>query len=432
MSNVDAAATDIGKKLWDEFIRSYCYPDCGEAVSQYIEDEVQRFTEGENKSDDDIAVILDGSIFRYIAEGEDRSIFTAYCPDCFSKENIMKRVYLRAYAVTLLSEEQSDRFAFLQRIFYDLINTLEKKKGFHTAHQQDTSSRENCYKALKERLNCYGIEASDERKAEYIIALLDRDNALMEETALFPVLEQLGDAIYGFAVAEMLFYDPKTEDIKKRFEARTRAESQIEVSVNCGFDKLYLNVGLPRKYEQDDLHLLFAKADGSGLFDSRHGIKRYLADSLEMVIGAVCRDKGIETALTFTKKLITETYPAEFEGEVRYEDGPEHYPDLEADYWSKILPSPDMESVGFEHRYALKTALNKAILSTVIGTNEISARRYISSCFGDHTIYGIDGYSGADWIMYDYLHNGLSFVLNKYGDKVKTQYANYKKQYHKN
>lgn len=434
MSKGETAAIDIGKRLWEEFIYSYCYPDCGEDVARYIETEVQRFAEGETKSQDDIAVILDGAIFRFIAESEDRSIFTAYCPDCFTRENIMNRVYLRAYAVTLLSDEQNDRFAFLQRIFYDLINTLEKKRGFHTAHQMDTTARENSFKALKGKLNSYGIEVSDERKSEYIIALLDRDNALLEEAALFPVLEQSGDAIYGLAVAEMLFYDPKTENMRKRFEDRTRAESQIEVSVNCGFDRLYLNVGLPRKYEYDDpyYHYLCVKADGSDLSDSRHGVERYLADSLEMVIGAVCRDKGIEVALAFTKKLITETYPEEFTGEVRYADGPEHFPDLEADYWSKILPSPDMESVGFEHRYALKTALNKAVLSTIIGTDELSGRRYVSYSIGDNAIYGNDGYSGTDWVMYDYLHNGLSFVLNKYGDKVKAQYENYKKQYPKN
>ena len=424
MSKAEPAFFEIGERVWKRFIRNYNYPNDYEAVEKYLNVEINRFIAKETQEHNDIAVILDAAPFRYSADNEDRRLFTAYHPDCFSFESIWKRVYLKAYAVTLLSDDEQMQFSYLQRIFVDLIKAIERRIGICTVHQLDMSSRKKNFEALKQLLGTYDVNVTEEHKSDYIISLLDRDTALIEEAEAFPVLEQIGDAIYGLAVAELLFYDPDTENMAEKFEHFTRAEAQVLISKKQGFDKLYLQIGLPAKYvEFDTLFYDMETFDEEKLQELNQ--EKYLADSLEMIIGSVYRDLGVVQAMDFAKQLLLKTFPKQLRKEVRPTEENKHNKDIDMDYWSRILPSPCSVMTG-ELR-TLWNALDKVILIASLGTDDKDKRRYITNSFGNTAIYGESHNYGVAWAFHDYLNNGLLSVLEKYGDTIRDNYKNNKK-----
>ena len=64
----------------------------------------------------------------------------------------------------------------------------------------------------------------------------------------------MGDAIYGLAVAEMIFYNPKVQDITKIYSEYITANKQVQISEKIALDKLYMSsYSLPRKYDRDVL-----------------------------------------------------------------------------------------------------------------------------------------------------------------------------------
>ena len=424
MSKAEPAFFEIGERVWNSFIRNYNYPNDYEAVEKYLNVEINRFIAKETQEHNDIAVILDAAPFRYSADNEDRRLFAAYHPDCFSFKNIWKRVYLKAYAITLLSDDEQMQISYLQRIFVDLIKVIERRIGICTVHQLDTSTREKHFEELKQILGTYNINAADEHKNDYVISLLDRDTALIEEAESFPILEQIGDAIYGLAVAELLFYDPDTEGMAEKFEHFTRAETQVLISKKQGFDKLYLQIGLPAKYvEFDSLFYDYETFDEEKL--QALNKEKYLADSLEMIIGSVYRDLGIVQAIDFAKQLLLKTFPKQLRKEVRPTEENKHNKDIDMDYWSRILPSPC--SVMTNELRTLWNALDKVILIASLGTDDKDKRRYITHSFGNTAIYGEDHNYGVTWAFHDYLNNGLMSVLEKYGETIRDNYKNNKK-----
>lgn len=432
MSKVDPSFIEIGKKVWERFISLYNYPKDYEQVNRYISEEIKHFVKDGAQQFNDVAIILDSAPFRYSARSEDRRVFSAYHPDCFSFDNIWNRVYLKAYAVTLLSDDENKQFSYLQRIFVDLIKTIEERTQICTAHQMDTSTRDKHYLKLKKMLSVYGIDASDENKSNYIIALLDRDTALLEEAEVFPMLEQVGDAIYGLAVAELLFfnpdslfypedkYDPYGKNIEERFEKFKRAEAQVLIAKKHKIDELYLQIGLPSKsVEYDSIFFNFESLDEEKIRVLNR--EKYLADSLEMIIGAVFVDKGVDCALRFTKQLLRETYPEHFSREVHIEERTEHDENIDWEYWVRILSGPYSE-LSVAHR-VMWNALDKAVLATCIGTDDKDKRRFITYSFGNKAVYGEKDEVGVSWPLFYYLRYGLNFVLQKYGDIIRKKYS---------
>ncbi len=419
MSIVSDEKLSCGKAVFTDWICKYNYPCDEKKVLAYIENEVEHFVSGESRKNNDIAVILDGPIFRYEAENTDRRAFTAYFPNCFSKDNIFNRAYMTAYAVTLLTNDEKTRFNYLNRIYDDLLNSIEEKIGICTAQKTDFISRDEQYSLLKKKMEEFDIEISDAYKQEYIIALLDRETALLKEAERFPELEQLGDAVYGFAVAEYLFYQPISNlDYAKSIEKYTCASAQIELSKHFGFDKFYLHTGISAKYE--DFGSLYFSSDPYILSQEEKQTKnseKYLADSLEMLIGVLAIDKGIHPALDFTKHLLKEHFKNDF-GHREIRDTPENRRTVtDTDYWDKILPSLS-ESVSGDNLY-LSFAFNKLILALSLGTSDKSKRNYIT-----YSYIGLSHKTKA-WAFFDYLHKGLDYVLSEYKDGILEDYNTY-------
>ena len=196
------------------------------------------------------------------------------------------------------------------------------------------------------------------------------------------------------------------------------------ISKKQGFDKLYLQIGLPAKYvEFDTLYYNIETLDEEKLQELNH--EKYLADSLEMIIGSVYRDLGIEQATGFAKQLLLKTFPKQLHEEVRPTEENRHNKDIDMDYWSRILPSPCSVMAGELH--TLWNALDKVILIASLGTDDKDKRRYITNSFGNTAIYGESHNYGVAWAFHDYLNNGLLSVLEKYGETIRDNYKNNKK-----
>ena len=421
MSKADPTHLEVGKSLWKRFIEKYNYPNDYTAVNHYIENEIKRYASCKMHSDDDIAVILDFAPFRYSADNEDKRLFSAYHHDCFSHESIWNRVYLKSYAISLLSNDENMQFSFMQRIFIDLVKAIEQRLNICTVHQLDTSTREKKYLQLKALLSSYGIEANDELKKNYIIALLDRDTALIEEASAFPMLEQAGDAVYGLAVAELMFFngdDPYGDNMAEQFEKYTRAEAQVFIAKHLKIDELYLRIGLPAKYTEYDT-LSFNKESYNDVNLQLLNREKYIADCLEMIIGAVFIDKGINEALRFTKRLLKEAFPDVFNGEVHIEDKG-HNENIDWEYWQRILPG--LYSAMCDAHCVMWRALNKALLVASLGTDDKNKRIFITNSVGNTAIYDDSASYAISLPFYFYLHNGLDFVLQKYGDIIRNNY----------
>ena len=421
LTPADQACLETGKHIWEKFI-AYQYGASASEVREYLKRELEHPSGSDEEKHRSVPVILDMAPFRFLADSWSRRVFQAYCPDAFTPDRILDRVYLKTYAVTLLAEDETTRFSYLQRIFVDLIKTIEQQTGIGTVYQTDSEARTRCYAILKSKLEEMGITVGEEYRDDYLISLLDRDTALIREAERFPVLEQLGDAVYGLAVAELLFYNPATGNMAELFETYTRAQAQVRISVRHGFDRLYLHSGLPAKYTEYDS--LFTNQEAFVLNEEHLqslNREKYLADSLEMLIGTICLDAGVVTALSFTKDLIHRTFPEEFPPEVRPTEENRRNRNIDTAYWSKILPAPC--STLTQELAAVHRALNKLVLALVLGTEDQDARKFITynadliPVCGDTPYYGV-----TTWFLYDYLSCGLPFVLDRYSHTVRDFY----------
>lgn len=375
--------------------------------------------------------IFDYPTFGYHNKVLDRDAVSVYCPEYFSAQNIWNRFYLKAFYMLKLVKDKTMCFANLFEVYYDLFQFVEKKTGIKTSYQRNTEERDEAYNQLKSVLKQRDIEVSDNYKSDYIISLLDRKVAIREESERFPILEQLGDAIYGLAVAEMLFYSGdgiETDNMAETFERYTCAKAQIKAAEKIGIDQLYLSsYSLQRKYERD---ILINPDNESYVIQQEReqfeNDKKYIADSLEMIIGTICKDCGYRIAIEFTKKLLRETYPATipFMRELHWED--KLNVNIDRDYWTRILPAPYSH---FDNaHYVLWQAFDKFFKAYVLETEDIGVRRYITNSFGDNKLYDdISAFHEVDQVFYEYLHKGLESTVEKFSNNVKEKYKELKK-----
>ena len=429
-----------GKKVFKELFNAV-YPNDGERVLEFLNGQVdgreETFWVHERYSVKELLSIYSTGCWLNNTESK---VLAVYCPDYFNADNIWNRIYIIAQAAAMLESNRQRCFANLFEIYYDLFKTVEKKFGIKTSYQKNTTERDNAYEELKKLLGKIDVKISDKWKNDYIVSLLDRKVAVMEEIERFPVLEQLGDAIYGLAVTEMMFYQPteiEDESIFKHFDKYVCAEAQVKLARKLGIDKLYLSShSLSYKYTREtfvdpDEESFVLRQEMEG-----YGCKfKYIADSLEMVIGTICKDLGYQKAIDFTKRILEETYPDVFKKEIRWENREEADHELEIDweYWNRIKPAPFHEYETYSSKvYHIKMwdALDKFMLAYCLGTECVQERKFITNRYS-HTDYGNELYGknslgnhNINYAMYDYLHNGLAYVVDKYSAIIKENYKN--------
>lgn len=435
-----------GKQLIEEFLHKI-YPNDFECIWDVLQSEIKKpcsaFSCREQKvcgiDSNELAVsdkgfdkwnmqhIFDYPTFGYHRQIVDRDAVAVYCHEYFSEEHIWNRLYLKAYYMLKLVKDKTMCFANLFEVYYDLFQFIEKQTGIQTSYQRNTIGRDEAYDQLKSILKQRGVNISDEYKSDYIISLLDRKVAIREESERFPILEQLGDAIYGLALAEMLFYNPNEENIEATYKDFIRSESQVNVAIKVGIDKLYLSsYSLPRKYESD--LLIDADRESYTYEQEREQFeneRKYIADSLEMIIGTICMNCGYQTAIDFAKQILRETCPNKFSKELHWEYNQDS--NIERDYWTRILPAP-YSHFATEH-HVLWQAFDKFFKAYVLGTEDRKTRQYITNSFGDNKLYDdVDSiHFEINKVFYEYLHKGLKSAINEFSNITKEKYEKLKK-----
>ncbi len=442
-----------GKQLVEEFLHEI-YPDEYDRILKILTDEVispSAAFSAKNKTLRDVKVqdnllggnnhiiltvseedewniqhIFDFPTFGYHRNIVDREAVAVYCPEYFSPQNIWNRFYLKAYYMLKLVKDKKACFANMFEVYYDLFQFIEKKTGIKTSYQRNTEGRNEAYNKLKSILKQYGVNICDKYKSDYIISLLDRKVAIREESERFPVLEQLGDAVYGIALAEMIFYDPDIEHAGAVHHDFSSADIQIDIANKIGISKLYLSsYSLPRKYESDILinpdNEIYVIEQEREQFENN---QKYIADSLEMIIGTICRDCGYQTAIDFTKQILRKTYPNKLLNGLRWEDN--QNANIDRDYWTRILPAPYSH---FEPPHKmLWDAFDKFFKAYVLGTEDRGIRQFITNSFGDNELYDVIGTSyEVNKVFYEYLHKGLESAVEKFSNSVKENYKKLKR-----
>lgn len=173
-----------------------------------------------------------------------------------------------------------------------------------------------------------------------------------------------------------------------------KVESQIEIAKKIELDKLYIT-----NYSIDET---------SELIDSQMS---HLADSLEMIIGAISIEFGVDTALSFTHKLLE--YKLDKISEYEFEDN--------KDYHTKCYPSCNEIDIHFDCYGKLDKALAKFVLSYCYGNQNIENRNKIRDYHSLRNIIFKDGeveYVLNHILIKEYLHNGIQSIFNKYKDKI--------------
>lgn len=419
-----------GKEISDRFF-SALYGAEADKVKEFLRKQLESGAHVKVAARDDVIVMGDLTVTDMFEDctfggGWDRNSKEAvkiYCPGYFLADNVLKRFYLKAYALKKALKTDSKCFTALFEHFYNIFRYVECQTGLQNAHQLDAEGRNGAYEKLCAILGKYAVKPSDKCKRLYVAALLDRKVATGEEAKLFPELEQLGDAVYNLAVAEMLYYDPGMHDTKddfgKDFEDHIRAEAQIKICTAIGLDKLYLSVASTcGKYSFD----LFDGAEDFNEINSYgndESSDRFYADSLEMVIGAICKDCGYRAAINFSKAVIKNSYPG-FNEEVRWTGDTSAAPYW---FWRVMYPgrfSSLREEVDLSK---LHRSFDKFFLAYNLGTESAQTRKFITYNHGSGEVYGEgNGRDVVGVVFYEYLHYGLEAAVEKFGNAVKENY----------
>lgn len=185
---------------------------------------------------------------------------------------------------------------------FQLISYRYQLKLNDTFFIDDRSEKEQY---LIKLVNRYGINPTN--TDDYFASVIDNEVATVEQMDRFPILEQIGDAIYELCVSELLLRDLNIEDsyqfTTKRNEL-VKAPTQVEIAEKIGLDNCYIhNKFLDEKIKLDYFEKVIS--DSSDI-DTHYDKKTYLADALEMVIGSIYLDQGIKVAVQFATVILVE------------------------------------------------------------------------------------------------------------------------------
>lgn len=356
---------------------------------------------------------------------EKEKYLAIFCKDYESTESIKKRLYYRIYLISKYANSILNEciYEYLFRLFL----MIDHKYGTKCLFALDTSFRDTCLSRFTSIMkNEFGIVIDESNKELYMPALLDRKYATPEEADKFAELEQFGDAVYELAVDNIFFYDPNSEDTldHQLREQYINAESQIVVAKRIGFDKCYvskLHDSMNQKYiDHEDIE--------AGL-DFRQS-SNFIADMLEMIIGAVAKDLGIQKALDFATSVILKAYPDLHQPEIikNFDTVALCSSNIDRDYLDKIFPRPFLEDYD-ENEYwqeysTIWYALSKLIKIGIIGNDTKEKRKMIAH--DANRILTPDGITGYYDFVVSYLYYGIEETIRKFTPIVESNYSNYK------
>ena len=408
-----------GKEIFTNFIKKAYLKNANEIfrIFQNPETIIQEETKENNRIQKrrlSLDTMLEAYYLGYDESNDVKKFMYGYYENFGNVDSILGRMYFRCYIIDKLTGNISNEC--LYEVFFDIFQMIENKFGIQCSYRINHDLRNKNYLLLKEILRKYGLTLDDSYKKEYITALLDRKYASYEEVELFPQLEQFGDAIYELAVDNIIFYNPNTTLTHQRREDFVKAEAQIKVSQKLNLNKLYisnLHDSLNSKY------LDYEKIE-MGLSNELQG--NYIADSLEMIIGVIAKEFGVQKALDFTTKIILETNPdleppkfLEFNIVSLYTtlNKKEFSESFEtADYLNKIYPGPFCDGYNdYEKEYdILQQALHKILSICIMGNDTKEKRTMIAH---NSEILSIGPRREFQYVA-SYLYYGIEETIKRY------------------
>ena len=406
-----------GKLIFESFLYDFVYPSYKDKIRKFL-------LQGAN---DSIFNALNYDVLGYDIRGNEKNALSILMPEFFTMDRLWKRVYLKAY---YLSQQflQGELNGNLFNCFYNLFELIYKDLSIETAQQLDMEAREEGYKILKNMLKEQGVYISEKNKADYIASLIDIKSATLNEANRFDELFILGDSIYCFAVAELIFYNPKNAyleygiTIQKHFENYTCQRGIIKIAKKIQLDKMYISASLhPSKYYYNCLkntHIDFYEIN-------RHDDKeKYLGDCLKMLLGAVALDNGYMEAINLAKKLIRDTYCGDFDYS--------NENTTNEDYCERIKPDMSVlneSPINRDYNEMMHDALYRLLGCLVLKTEDKDTRELISSSL--YRVAGLFGDKGyfceVSPSYYCYLDKGIDAVIKEYGEDAFKKYKTIKK-----
>lgn len=327
-----------------------------------------------------------------------------------SNESILGRFYYRLYLINKYTSDASEECIF--EYLFAMFSMIDGKYNTKCLYGLDQSLRDENYEGLKSVLAKYDINIDDSFKESYVIALLDRKCATINEASMFAELEQLGDAIYELAIDNIIFYHPNS-NMKldhRTIEEYVKAPSQVKIAKKIGVDKLYISK------LHSKLRTKYVFNEGYEIGAVGYDEENYIADSLEMIIGAIAKEFTVQKALDFATEIIVEANK-----ELKKPEFVENF-DIEAlfksnydkDYFEKIHPSlfsiDDSDYLSEYHM--IWRSLIKILRIMIFGNDTKEKRIMIAHSLNDDIIPKNDN---VDWttLVVNYLHFGIEHTIEK-------------------
>ncbi len=415
-----------GKELFNIFLKAVYPNDYTVALKEFtnlntVVHDKRRINDHMFQNKLTIRDVIDYHVLGFVDVQDKIKYLSIFNKKFLEDESVLGRLYYRIFLINKYAKDLTNEC--LYEYLYEVLKVIEQKNNLKSAYVLDTKLRDDNYLLLKDILAKRDIIIDDKYKALYVTALLDRKYATAEEASMFAELEQFGDAIYELAVDNIIFFDPSKSNTLNHQERENyvKAEGQMVISKKIGLDKAYiskLNNSINKKFELNE-------GIEFGFWHAPDGY--YLADSLEMIIGAIAKEFNVQVALDFATNVILEAYPdlhkpvifKNFDIQYLYNESK-----ADRDYLNKIYPGPFLSENDYYSEYLqLSYALNKILKIAILGNDTIEKRKFITNSLDE--LIPSNKYDGYYQVVVSYLYYGIEETINKYRCFVE---SNYKQQ----
>lgn len=339
-------------------------------------------------------------------------------PRFYEGEVSKRRFYITLGVLTeLLLDTKAILFDSLNLMFQHVQSKyeLDMNDSFYIEKRQP--KEKELFKILKD----YDIKPVNQ--TDYLISILDREVATLEQIERFPIIEQMGDAIYEYVVVSALLKDIANESPDTLTNSKNnyiQAKTQVVIAENMGLDKCYIhNKFLTKKVSMDSFDKSMNNIDPYNV--EKEDSKSYLADSLEMLIGSVYFEFGLEEAIEFTTKIIMKNLP---EIAMLIEKKIDIVFDIntlnleKAKLFARL--NPDL-SLLFTGRYSIYHTFGQTLIklfSVILIGNETLEKRKILRSASYNSSIRINNIDATDYLSIVFLNKGLEYTKEAFKKQI--------------
>lgn len=408
----DESIINEGKKIFESFLYEYIYPHCKENVKELLAKKIR-----ENDLNDVFAIINNATVGINV-RGYERNALYVLNKEFFSGDAIYKRAYIKSYYLSKLSTHNEVNHRLFE-CFYYLIEELNRTLNVESSIQLDSKLRKEKFNLLKNILSNYG--ANIEYNDDYVVSMVDNKSATVRETRRFSSLQDLGSAIYDFALAELIFYNPYLIAPEYEHDKYSDYKSKIEIAKKINLNEAYIC------HVRDKHKFIYDISKGVLDFTKLNDLARkekYLSDFLEMLLGAYSFDKGHNEAISLAKTLIIDTFPDVFAKNDNIPSANEE----RKEYINSYLEVLNLLDCKYEYFNIIHRCLYNLLGSLVLkngaektGPLSLYTPDRIAPLFGDTRFF-----TEITPPFRCYLENGIDGVIGQYGKVALENFKNKK------